>query len=460
MNDKKETLNQQLFVITDFKQSSRIIESNNDISILRNSQNLYEISQKALEKPIAVTLKDPFVNVKEDIELMHICRMIDPSYSSASSKAIKSSKYTSGGYKPTAIRAKSKDRGNEGLKSSSLLKKGYSANGIIATNKGFAQSPNKPKPVVTTNVQVSNSYDESDPPNYTKPIGNKRKNKTNVVDDEPEIPNKAIKSLYTQSLANPDAILRVSVDSNKKKPTTKPKGAYDWKKMDSRDGISHEAKYTNTSKDRKDAPHVIKKSTSLYEARNKRKNDRAKIDKLRPKEGSTDDNQDVANIPKLNPTKSSPVNENFKNNIDEDNMFSLPSYRQHDGKLNDVFDTPDNWEVSRIEKHSEFEKSFKKEVHNILPEETKKYGYEVEKRLIGLEGDDEDNFIARPGNLNNVKVKKVPASPASDDKFGYSMITSNKDTSKHDLSRMMITVDQYIYVISGYKNTTLSSVER
>jgi len=40
------------------------------------------------------------------------------------------------------------------------------------------------------------------------------------------------------------------------------------------------------------------------------------------------------------------------------------------------------------------------------------------------------------------------------------MITSNKDTSRHDLSRMMITVDQYIYVISGYKTTTLQSVER
>lgn len=57
-------------------------------------------------------------------------------------------------------------------------------------------------------------------------------------------------------------------------------------------------------------------------------------------------------------------------------------------------------------------------------------------------------------------VKKVPASPASEENFGTSMITNNKESSKNDLSRMMITVDQYIYAISGYKNTTLTSVER
>jgi influenza virus NS1A-binding protein len=72
LNEKKDKLNNQLVTINEFKRQSRIIDSNSDITVLQNSQKLYNISQKALEKHCAVALKDPFVNVKEDIELMHI----------------------------------------------------------------------------------------------------------------------------------------------------------------------------------------------------------------------------------------------------------------------------------------------------------------------------------------------------------------------------------------------------
>lgn len=72
LNDKKNSLNDQLLTISEFKKQSRVIYSSSDISILQSSQQLYDISQRALEKHCSVTLKDPFVNIKEDIELMHI----------------------------------------------------------------------------------------------------------------------------------------------------------------------------------------------------------------------------------------------------------------------------------------------------------------------------------------------------------------------------------------------------
>lgn len=72
LNEKKEKLNNQLMTINEFKKQSRIIDSNVDITVLQHSQHLYDLSQRALDKYSSVTLKDPFVNVKEDIELMHI----------------------------------------------------------------------------------------------------------------------------------------------------------------------------------------------------------------------------------------------------------------------------------------------------------------------------------------------------------------------------------------------------
>ena len=50
LSEKKSKLNQQLFIISEFKHSSRIIESGNDINVLKNSEKLYDMSQKALEK--------------------------------------------------------------------------------------------------------------------------------------------------------------------------------------------------------------------------------------------------------------------------------------------------------------------------------------------------------------------------------------------------------------------------
>lgn len=197
--------------------------------------------------------------------------------------------------------------------------------------------------------------------------------------------------------------------------------------MDGRDGVSHESRFSIITRDRKEFHNALKKSNSLYEARNKHKNERARFYKTKKSSDVNDDDKDIANIPKLNPTKSSPVNENNRG-MNDDNDFSLPSYRQDDGNnrpKEEQFETNDNWEVSRIEKRSDLEKSFKKKMRGILPEEHKCYGYEVEKRLIGLDPDDEDIFLVRPGTDNN-KVKKVPASPASDD---YSMITSNQNTS-------------------------------
>ena len=462
LSEKKSKLNQQLFIISEFKHSSRIIESGNDINVLKNSEKLYDMSQKALEKQCSVNLKDPFVNIKEDMELMHICKLIYPQYSLAQSKTMKSAKYTSGGYKPVTVRNKSKDRGHDGLKSTSLLKKGMPSNPVSnISSKASGQSPKKVTSASASGVPKPGNM-ENDIPNYTRPIHNKRKNRHNYAEDDPDTMNKGIKSLQTQSLSHPEALLRTSVDSsNKKKNNKNVKGAYDWKRMDGREGVSHEGKYSNTIKDRKDFQNILKKSTSLYEARTKHKNDRSKNEKMKKNSDTKDDKNDMANVPKLNQTKSSPINDYVDSN--NANGFSLQSYRPAEAKpQEDIFDAVENWDMSRIEKNSEFEKSFKREMRGILPEERKHLGYEVEKRLLGLDRDEEDPILLRPGDGNNkdFKVKKVPASPASDDKLGYSLLTSNKDTSKHDLSRMMITVDQYIYVISGYKNTTLPSVER
>ncbi len=208
---------------------------------------------------------------------------------------------------------------------------------------------------------------------------------------------------------------------------------------------------------------MIKKSTSLYEARSKHKAERSKNEYLNRLEDPCDSNKDegveVGRVPRLNPTKSSPVNDYIIRN-DEDIAFTIPSYR-HSNDLKargDNYDVPDNWEVSRIEQNSDVERSFKNEVRVLLPDEERKLqNYEIERRLEGLANEEDDEYFIK--NKDGF-VKKVPASPASEENFGSSMITYNKDSSKNDLSRMMITVDQYIYVISGYKNTTLTSVER
>lgn len=226
----------------------------------------------------------------------------------------------------------------------------------------------------------------------------------------------------------------------------------------------HESKTPHNAKDARNYQAAIKKSTSLYEARQKHKTDRAKNERFRKSENfidtKEDEDEEIAKVPRLIPTKSSPVNNNPRNH-DDDLLYSLPSYRNgEEYKVRgDPFEGHENWEVSRIEKNSDLEKSFKKEMRGILPmEEHKRFMPEVERRLDPLHDDEDDIFASKPKQREG--YKKVSASPASEEKFGYSMITSNKDTSKHDLSRMMITVDQYIYVISGYKNTTLASVER
>lgn len=72
LEERKGKMGQQLLTINEFKKKARLMDSESDIKLLQNSETLYEVSQKALEKQSSVTLKDPFVNVKEDIELMHI----------------------------------------------------------------------------------------------------------------------------------------------------------------------------------------------------------------------------------------------------------------------------------------------------------------------------------------------------------------------------------------------------
>jgi hypothetical protein len=218
----------------------------------------------------------------------------------------------------------------------------------------------------------------------------------------------------------------------------------------------HESQTPSTIKESKHDP--IKKSKSLFEARQKHKTEKAKNDRFKKSdnfdEGKIEDSDlDIANkVPRLLPTKSSPVNER---KWEDDLTYSIPSYRLHEEFKSKVepFEG-ENWEVSRIEKNSEFERSFKKEMKGIIPIEEKKF-FEVEKRLIEIEGEEIGKKTKKKEGF-----KKVSASPASEEKFGTSMITSHKDMSKNDLSRMMITVDQFIYVISGYKTSTLQSVER
>lgn len=181
-----------------------------------------------------------------------------------------------------------------------------------------------------------------------------------------------------------------------------------------------ESKTPFTGKESKSNYPPIKKSTSLYEARQKHKNDRAKNDKFRNadnfdefKEGS---DLDTAKVPRLIPTKSSPVNERGYRG-DDDLMHSIPSYREneHFKPKHEAFDLADNWEVSRIENNSEFERSFKKEVRNILPtEERKSTMSESERRLDGL--DFEDEVATSRKSKNKDSRHKTSTSPLSDDK--------------------------------------------
>lgn len=187
LNDKKEQLNDQLITIANFKKQSRVIDSDNSIKILQNSNDLYKCSQKALEKHCSVTLKDPFVNVKEDIELMHICKLINPGYSGTSnSKALRGSKYSSGGYKASNGRARSKDGRSDALKSNNLLKKNSWNNPVVGVNKPFGQSPNKKTKESENNV-ARVTHTDNEMPNYSKPIHNKRKNKQNNIGNSMEI---------------------------------------------------------------------------------------------------------------------------------------------------------------------------------------------------------------------------------------------------------------------------------
>lgn len=181
LNDKKDKLNEQLLTIDTFKKESRIIDSNNDIRVLQNSDFLYDLSQRALEKHCTVTFKDRFVDVKDDMELLHLCKLIDPGFSAGSaSKTLKNSKYAPGGYKPNTGRTRSKDARGEPLRSSNLIKKNSWNNTVSNVKKGIAQSPMK-----TFKKQDNDfgKYQNTDPegPNYSKPIHNKRKNKQNTI---------------------------------------------------------------------------------------------------------------------------------------------------------------------------------------------------------------------------------------------------------------------------------------
>lgn len=182
LNEKKDRLNEHLLTIFDFKKQSRVIDSDSDIRVLQNSNKLYNVSQKALEKHASVTLKDPFVNVKEDIEIMHICKLINPSYSGATNtKSLKSNKYSSGGYRPQGGRTRSKDGRTEPLKSSNLLKKNSWNNTVVGVTKGFAQSPSKKPKQPDANVVKINAVD-GEAPNYAKPIHNsKKRSKQNTI---------------------------------------------------------------------------------------------------------------------------------------------------------------------------------------------------------------------------------------------------------------------------------------
>lgn len=182
LEEKKEKLNDQLDTISKFKNQVQVIDSDSDITVLQSSEDLHEISEQAMEKPCSVTLKDPFVNVKEDIELMHICKLINPGFSqSSNAKALRSNKYNSGGYKPQSTRTKSKDGRGESLKSTNLLKKGGSyGNQLTGGNKGFNPSPKKPKGSEANIQKVM--HNDGDEPNYSKPIHNtKRKNKQHTI---------------------------------------------------------------------------------------------------------------------------------------------------------------------------------------------------------------------------------------------------------------------------------------
>lgn len=332
-------------------------------------------------------------------------------------------------------------------------------NNTAGMNKVMNQSPSKkPKSIET---DLMNTDDE---PNYAKPTHNiKRKFKQNTVgkslsihilDEQEQVVAKPTKPVG-QTAVNPEVYLRASVDTKRKKAN--PKGLHDWKRLSQEENNMQESKTPYNVN--KNPPLPFKKSTSLYEARNKHKTDRAKNDRFRKSDNfndnTDDDRADFAMVPRLIPAKSSPINQQMH---DDEQMYSLPSYRNHEEYKvkGEPFEEVENWEVSRIEPNSDIERSFKKEMHSILPlEEHKAYGYEVEKRLEDLEDDGKTNRRSK-----KKEVKKASASPASEEKMGMSMMTSNKDTSKHDLSKMMISIDQYIYVISGYKNTTLSSVER
>jgi hypothetical protein len=274
-----------------------------------------------------------------------------------------------------------------------------------------------------------------------------------VLDDQDAVtrPSKA----SVQLSINSEAYLRASFDAKKNKGTIK--GLHDWKRQSEENGMQ-ESK-TPYSVNRVINP-PFKKATSLVDARNKHKSDRAKNDRFRKSDNfndnTDDDRADFAKVPKLIPAKSYPVNQHKQ---EEDQMYSLPSYRNNEEYKvkGEPFEGVDNWEVSRIEPNSDLERSFKKEMHGLLPgdEQNKGFGYEIERRLEDIVDDGQSNRRSK-----KKEIKKSSASPASEEKMGTSMMTSNKDTSRHDLSKMMISIDQFIYVISGYKNTTLSSVER
>lgn len=96
-----------------------------------------------------------------------------------SSKTLKNSKYSSGGYRPQGSRTKSKDSRKETLKSSNLAKKGSWNNVREQPNKTQNTSPLKQTKSIEAHLASSGTDDE---PNYAKPTHNvKRKNKQHTI---------------------------------------------------------------------------------------------------------------------------------------------------------------------------------------------------------------------------------------------------------------------------------------
>lgn len=149
------------------------------------------------------------------------------------------------------------------------------------------------------------------------------------------------------------------MDASKKKGS-KQRGLHDWRRQTGEGLPNMQESKTPYNGSKKDGPNSMKKATSLFEARQRHKTDRARNERFKKSdnfnETKEDEGVEIAKVPRLNPTKSSPVNDYPQRK--DDLKYSLSSYRHHDDqKLKDPnYETLENWEVSRIEKNSEFEK--------------------------------------------------------------------------------------------------------